>query len=94
MELELVKKGDGELLVKIVGEDHTLCNLLRAELSKDESVSAAVYTIEHPLTEPPKFYVKTKKGKSPEHALTDAAGRIAEQLEDLRKQLQKALKKQ
>lgn len=94
MELELVKKENGSLLVKIVGENHTLCNLLREELNKDENVVSAAYTIEHPLTESPKFYVKIKKGKSPERAFTDAAGRIVEQLEDLRKQLQKVLKKQ
>lgn len=93
MELELVKKEDESLLIKIVGENHTLCNLLREELNKDENVVSASYTIEHPLTESPKFYVKTKKGKSPERALRDAADRVAEQLEDLRKQLQKALKK-
>jgi len=94
MELELVKKENGSLLVKIVGENHTLCNLLREELNKDENVVSAAYTVEHPLTESPKFYVEIKKGKSPERALTDAAGRIVEQLEDLRKQLQKVLKKQ
>lgn len=93
MELELVRKDGGSLLVKIIGEDHTLCNLLREELYKDENVISAAYTIEHPLTEPPKFYVKTKKGKSPERALADAADRIAGQFEDLHKQLQKALKK-
>lgn len=93
MELELVKKENGSLLVKIVGESHTLCNLLRAELNKDESVASAAYTIEHPLTESPNFYVQTKKGKSPKRALTDAADQIVEQLEDLRKQLQKVLKK-
>lgn len=93
MELELLEKKDESLLLKIIGENHTLCNLLREELHKDENVVSAAYTIEHPLTEPPKFYVKTKKGKSPERALKDAAARIAEQLEDLQKQLQKVLKK-
>lgn len=94
MELELVEKDDDSILIKIVGEDHTFCNLLRAELVKDEDVLSAVYTIEHPLTEPIKFYLKVKKGKSPERVLTDAAGRIAKQMEDLREQFQKALKKQ
>lgn len=93
MEIELIEKEDGGLLMKIVGENHTLCNLLRAELDKDESVVSASYNIEHPLTESPKFYVKTKKGKSPKRALTEAAGQIVEELGDLRKQLQKALKK-
>lgn len=94
MELELVEKGDDSILVKIIGEDHTFCNMLRAELMDDENVASAVYTIEHPLTEPPKFYLKVKKDKSPERVLADAAGRVVEQLEDLRKQLQKELKKQ
>jgi len=94
MELELVKKENGSLLVKIVGETHTLCNLLREELNKDENVVSAAYTIEHPSTESPKFHAKIKKGKSPERTLSNAADRIVEQLEDLRKQLQKVLKKQ
>ncbi len=93
MELELVEKGDDSILIKIIGEDHTFCNMLRAEVTKDENVASAVYTIEHPLTEPPKFYLKVKKGKSPERVLADAAGRIVEHLEGLRKQLQKELKK-
>lgn len=92
MELELVEKNDDSILINIVGEDHTFCNLLRAELGKDNSVASAVYTIEHPLTELIKFYVKVKD-KSPERVLNDAAGRVVEQLEDLQKQLQKALKK-
>lgn len=93
MELEMVEKGDDSVLIKITGEDHTFCNMLRAEVAKDENVASAVYTIEHPLTEPPKFYLRVKKGKSPERILAEAAGRVVEQLEELRKQLQKELKK-
>lgn len=93
MELELVEKGEGSLLIKVRGEDHTLCNLLRKTLYDDKHVISASYVIEHPLTEPPKFYVKTKKGKTPERALIDAAGRAAEQLKELQKQLQRELKK-
>lgn len=93
MELELVEKGEGSLLIKVRGEDHTLCNLLRKSLYDDKNVIAASYVIEHPLTEPPKFYVKTKKGKSPERAFTDAAERVAEQLRELQKQLQRGLQK-
>ncbi len=93
MELEVMKKESDILHIKITGENHTLCNLLRTQLQKDEDVASASYVIEHPLTEPPKIYVETKKGKSPKRALTGAADQIAEQLEDLRKQLQKALKK-
>ena len=93
MELELVEKGEGALLIKVREEDHTLCNLLRKTLLSDKYVVAASYVIEHPLTESPKFYVKTKKGKTPERALMDAAGQVAEQLKELQKQLQRELKK-
>ena len=88
-----MEKGERSLVVKVLGEDHTLCNLLRKALYEDEYVVAASYVVEHPLTEPPKIYVKTKVGKSPERALTDAAERVAEQLEELRKKLQRELKK-
>ena len=93
MELELVEKGEGALMMKVRGEDHTLCNLLRKTLISDKYVVAASYVIEHPLTEPPKFYVETKKGKTPERALMDAAGQLVEQLKELQKQLQQELKK-
>ena len=93
MELELVEKGEGSLLIKVREEDHTLCNLLRKALYDDKYVIAASYVIEHPLTEPPKFYVKTKKGKTPERALMDAAGQVAKQLKGLQKQLQRGFKK-
>ncbi|MBC7218643.1 MAG: DNA-directed RNA polymerase subunit L [Hadesarchaea archaeon] len=93
MELELVEKGEDSILIKIIGEDHTFCNMLRAELLKDDDVVSAVYMIEHSLTEPPKFYLKVKRDKSPEKVLMGAAERLVEQLEDLKKQLQKELKK-
>ncbi len=93
MELEVVEKKESGLLIKVIGEGHTLCNLLCTELYKDENVVSAAYNIEHPLTGSPKLYVRTKKGKSPKRALVDAADRIVDELEDLHKQLQKTLKK-
>ncbi|MEW6221747.1 MAG: DNA-directed RNA polymerase subunit L [Candidatus Hadarchaeota archaeon] len=90
MQLELVEKGDKSRKIKIVGEDHTFCNLLRHELHQDRNVEAAAYAIEHPLTEHPKFFVKSEK--SPEKAMLDAAERVSEQLDELRGQFQKAIK--
>jgi DNA-directed RNA polymerase subunit L len=87
MELELVERDRRSLKVKVWDEDHTLCNLLRKTLYEDEYVVATSYTIEHPLTEPPLIYVRTKTGKSPERALVEAAERIVERLDELRKSL-------
>lgn len=93
MELELLRKDENSMMVKIVGEDHTLCNILRKTIHEDKHVVSASYVIEHPVLEHPKFYVKVKKGRSPRRALTDAAGRIIESCDELRKELLKALKK-
>jgi len=92
MELEVLNKDEESLAVKLIGEDHTLCNVLRKFLSDDESVTAASYSIEHPLLEHPKLYVKVKKGR-PMTALTRAAEQIITNCEELGKQLSKALKK-
>lgn len=92
MELEVLSEDKNSILFKLVGEDHTFCNALRKVLHEDESVVAASYTIEHPLLEHPKFYVKVK-GKSPRRVLIAAAERLGERCEELSKQLKKALKK-
>jgi DNA-directed RNA polymerase subunit L len=91
MQLELLEKEENSRLIRIVGEEHTLPNLLRIELYEDENVTVASYAIDHPLVGSPKFFVKTK-GKSPERALTSAAERVVEQLDEFKKNLQKVLK--
>ena len=93
MELEVLSEDERSMLFKVVGEDHTFCNALRKVLHEDESVVAASYTIEHPLLEHPKFYVKVKAGKSPRRVLIHAAERLGKRCGELGKQLQKALKK-
>jgi DNA-directed RNA polymerase subunit L len=93
MEIELLNEEDRSLNIKIIGEGHTLCNVLRKTLYEDKQVLAASYVIEHPILESPKFYVKTDKGKSPRQALIDASERIIEGCRSLSEQLEKAIKK-
>jgi len=93
VELELLSKDEDSMTIKLVGEDHTLCNILRKALHEDKHVISASYVIEHPILEHPKFYVKVRKGRSPRRALTDAAGRIIESCDELHNELLKALKK-
>jgi DNA-directed RNA polymerase subunit L len=91
MQLELLKKEGDSRLILVVGEDHTLTNLLRVELNEDVSVRAASCTVDHPLTGNPKFFIRTE-GKTPERVLVNAAERIVGKLEEVKKQLQRALK--
>ncbi len=93
MELELIKKEGTVIELKLVGEDHTLCNILRKNLHEDTRVVTAAYNIEHPLLAHPRFYVKVKGGRSPDRALRRAAKKLEEDCSEVRQKLEKALEK-
>ena len=52
-------------LIKIEREDHTLANLLRAQLLKDERVLFAAYKVEHPLFANFILRIQTEEDYSP-----------------------------
>ncbi len=82
MKIEEVQREGRTLRFRVVGEDHTLCNLLRKAMYEDENVEAAAYRIEHPLLSHPEFYVRVKRGR-PEEALLKALNRLGKKLEEL-----------
>ncbi|KXB01972.1 hypothetical protein AKJ45_03810 [candidate division MSBL1 archaeon SCGC-AAA261F19] len=92
MELELVEKCGTAVRLKIRGEGHTFCNVLRKKLHEDDRVETAAYSIDHPLLEHPEMYIKVKKGKSPKRALIRAAKKLVEDYEEVQKKMEKALK--
>ncbi|HEW89922.1 MAG TPA: hypothetical protein ENG43_01085, partial [Candidatus Bathyarchaeota archaeon] len=49
MELKVLSRTDRELRLEIVGESHTLLNLLQKELVADPEVEVGGYDIVHPL---------------------------------------------
>ncbi|RCK56248.1 DNA-directed RNA polymerase II subunit RPB11 [Candida viswanathii] len=66
-------------IVKIEREDHTLANLLRAQLLKDDRVIFAAYKVEHPLFANFVLRLQTEDGYTPREALQNAcAGLISE----------------
>ncbi|MBI2148694.1 DNA-directed RNA polymerase subunit L [Candidatus Woesearchaeota archaeon] len=71
MEIEILKEEKDFLELKIVGETHTLCNIIRNELWEVEDTSFASYNLKHPLISSPILAVKVKKGK-PRKVLLDA----------------------
>ena len=91
MELVLVKREENSLRVRVIGEDHTLLNLLSKSLYEDKKVAAAPYRIEHPLLGHMELYLKVKQG-TPERALVRAAERVAERCKQLQRGLREALK--
>ena len=84
MEIEFLKNEKNKIEFKIIGEDHTLCNILRRELWNDKDVDIAAYAIDHPLVSEPVMLVETKKF-DPKKALLDAAESLRKQVEELKK---------
>jgi DNA-directed RNA polymerase subunit L len=88
MEVEVVRREEKELLLRIIGEDATLCNLLVKTLHSMSEVEFAAFRREHPLLSPYEILVKTR-GK-PEDALLKAANKVVSSCEELLKQLKSA----
>lgn len=78
MEVKIVSKTKNELKVEIVGEDHTLCNLLQNVLLEDKNVEIAGYDQPHPLIRSSIVYFRTKRDASPERVLLNALNGIRE----------------
>lgn len=81
MELIILSKTDNELEVELKGETHTLLNLLKDLLIKDERVEIAFYDIKHVSISDPVFYIKTY-GSDPIEVLKDAASKIAAECDE------------
>ncbi|CAK7892412.1 DNA-directed RNA polymerase II subunit Rpb11p [[Candida] anglica] len=68
-------------LIKIEREDHTLANLLRAQLLKDDRVLFAAYKVEHPLFANFILRIQTEDDYSPREALKNACTGLISQLD-------------
>lgn len=88
MELKAIEQEKGKLKVELIGETHTLCNLLRNELNENKSVEMAGYHLEHPMVNNPILFVETEKD-DPKKALSNACSSIKKKTAELRKELNK-----
>ena len=93
MEIRVLRKSDRELRLEVVGESHTLLNLLQKELVKDPEVEIGGYDIVHPLERPIRsiLYVRTRGRKKPEEALVEAVQRAREANREFRELFTRAL---
>ncbi len=87
MELRILEENDDMLKVEI--DDVTLVNLLNEKVWKQRGIEFSAYKIEHPYLAKP---VITVKSKNPKKALIEAADKIIEDVDALRKKLGAALK--
>ncbi|MCH0628479.1 hypothetical protein JNB11_00610 [Kocuria palustris] len=68
-------------IVKIEREDHTLANLLRAQLLKDDKVIFAAYKIPHPLFANFELRIQTEDDYLPKEALRNACSLLISELD-------------
>lgn len=71
-------------IIKIEREDHTLANLLRAQLAKDDKVIFAAYKVEHPLFANFVLRIQTDDDYTPRDALKNACSSLISELDVLK----------
>jgi len=93
LELKVLKKTDRELRLEVIGESHTLLNLLQKELVRDPEVEIGGYDVIHPLERPIRsiLYVRTRGSKRPEEALLEAVERARRTNQEFRELFSRAL---
>jgi DNA-directed RNA polymerase subunit L len=91
MEIKVLEESKNKLVVEIIGEGHSLCSALKAELWKNKKVKVAGYNIAHPLIGVPKLVIETGSG-NPKEMLIDAAKAVKKDTEAFLKSFSKAVK--
>ncbi len=80
MELNVLEQKKHRILFELRGADHTFCNALKQELWNDESVTAAAYSIRHPLLGVVEFLVESKADSK--EAISEAVKRLLKRNKD------------
>jgi len=86
------KKTDTELEVEIIGEDHTLGNLLAKRILEQKGVLMSYYRIEHPLKGSVIIYVKTDGSVSPIEVMKNAIDDTIKKVDALGAEIEEKLK--
>ena len=73
-------KAPNAVVITFEKEDHTLGNLIRAELLNDRKVLFAAYKVEHPFFARFKLRIQTTEGYDPKDALKNACNSIINKL--------------
>ena len=89
MELNVLEESPKRIVAEVKGTTHTLCNPIKTELWKNKHVKLATYSISHPLIGVPKFIVETDGTIKPRKAMADAAAKLADSADKLKKELKK-----
>jgi len=87
--MRVIKKEDYFLKVELVGEDHTIANLIAKYAIRHPNVTYAAYNIEHPLVSNPVLIIRTRDKRAVEvfrevlEKILEDVGRVEERLSRL-----------
>ncbi|ORX60647.1 RBP11-like subunits of RNA polymerase [Hesseltinella vesiculosa] len=84
VEMEMDTRIPNAATFKIEREDHTLANMLRAQLLKDPRVLFAGYKIPHPLEHSFLIKIQTTPGTSPGQALSEATNELIKEISNIK----------
>jgi len=87
MEVKILEQAKDFIKVELVGEDHTLANVLRDELNNDSHVKVSGYKRDHPLVGSPVLIVKTDGKEDPRKAIDACVARLKKKNSELLAQI-------
>lgn len=90
MELKIIDKTDDEMHLEIIGENHTLLNMLKSALLDDKRVQIATYDMKHVSISDPILFVKTD-GADPIEVVKDASKSLVTQCDEFLTVFRKAI---
>lgn len=83
MEVKVLEQTKDSIKIELVGEDHTLANILRDELNNDSHVEVSGYKRDHPLVGNPILIVKTDGKEDPRKAVEACVARLKKKNSEL-----------
>lgn len=89
--LKIVKIGPGRYRVEVEGEDHTLGNLIVKKLLSGNLARFAYYEVPHPLESRLVVFIDVGDGVDPRDVLARAVEEALQELEQFKRDLEKAL---
>lgn len=88
MELRIISKSEREVKLEIIGEDHTLGNLLVKEALLHPDVEYASYRMPHPLKNMIEFTLVVRENSNVAKTLSDIIRSIQSDLNEFRRLLE------
>ena len=86
MDLRVLKQDKDYVELEVIGEGHTMCNVIRKEIYNEKGDVVAGYNIAHPIVSNPKMIIK---GDKPLKLILSAIDRLKDKNKELKSKLKK-----